>query len=379
MKSNKCYLASLAFLLIALGACAPSAVSIQSPTPAAPTPPQASLTSAATVTSAEDVAWAKVVAAAKKEGKLIRYGGALTGDWGNSLDQGFEQRYGIKVETIAGRGVEFVERLKTEKRMGQMVADMWDGSSLFGLTIKKDGVMARAPDLPVFKEQDVFRFDLFILDPEKTLVLLPCNVTGWAVNTKLVKPEDEPASYSDALRPQWTGKIAFPDPKLVSSPYMTLLPLMNKGLVGKDYIDRLGKQKLSLFRGSLEVARAVATGEYPLGLATDSFLAQFATEGAPVKALSMKEGTMGSCNLMARIDGGRNPNAAALYMNYVLTQEGQERYAVGRKAIPLRKDVPSHQPAALQVTGVRPITAEELNEAQDVFIKGLWVDRLSVK
>lgn len=334
---------------------------------------------AAPVVSPDEVAWSQVEQAAKKEGKLIRYGGHLVGDAGIALDRGFQERYGIRVENIAGRGAEQYERLKLEKRLGQMVADIWDGSALFGLSIKKAGAMVRPPDLPVFKEKDVFRFNLSALDPDKTLVLLTLNVSGWAVNTRLVKPEDEPGSWSDSLRPQWTGKIAFPDPKLVSSSYMAFLPLMNKGILEKDYVDRLGKQKLSMFRGSLEVARAVATGEYPLGLATDSYLAPFATEGAPVKSLSMKEGTIGTSSVIALIDGGPHPNAAALYMNYVLSREGQGRYAAARKHISLRKDVPGQQPAALGVTNVAPITAEELNDAQESFIKGLWVDKLGGK
>ncbi len=68
--------------------------------------------------------WNAVIAAAKKEGKVVVYG---TSSFREILDKAkpiFEERYGIKVEALTGRAREVGERVQTEVRTKRQNADL---------------------------------------------------------------------------------------------------------------------------------------------------------------------------------------------------------------------------------------------------------------
>ena len=114
---------------VLLASCAPKAAEVPAAarpaaTAAAPTP----------VANVEDVAWAKVVEAAKREGTLSIYSITLTGDVGIATARAFKDRYGVTVDVVSGRGAAFIERLKTEMRIGQVVGDVMESSTQHTLT-----------------------------------------------------------------------------------------------------------------------------------------------------------------------------------------------------------------------------------------------------
>ena len=147
---------AITFVLLVLAACTPKAA----PTPAspsAPAPVAATASQAVPAISPEQSAWDKVVEAAKNEGKVTFYNWYFTeGRGGMALASGFESKYGIKLEGIQGRGAEFIERLKTEKRIGQMVADVVEGSSLHLENMKLAELLKPTRDIPAMQEKDVW-------------------------------------------------------------------------------------------------------------------------------------------------------------------------------------------------------------------------------
>ena len=62
-----------------------------------------------------DPAWEQVVAAAKKEGRLVLYSGAATPSTLEPIMEAFQQRYGIKVDLLFGRPSETRERIRAEQ------------------------------------------------------------------------------------------------------------------------------------------------------------------------------------------------------------------------------------------------------------------------
>ena len=113
MRKSWAHIATLLLVLAAAG-CVP--IPTPTPPPAAPVPTTQATTpaTAATPVSAlEDEAWTKVVAAAKKEGRLVIYGGGnFSGDVGSTLAREFKSRYGIEVETLILSGRTSMEKIK---------------------------------------------------------------------------------------------------------------------------------------------------------------------------------------------------------------------------------------------------------------------------
>lgn len=370
-------LSAVLALLLAV-ACAPSSTPAQLPapepkaTPALTAPPSPSL-------SPEEAAWQKTVEAAKKEREVNIYSFNFTGDRGLAIAKAFENRYGIKLNIITGRGAEFVERLKTEKRMGQMVADATEGAVPNLLNAKGTGVTISVPDLPVLQEKGVWIVEPKANDAEGHILAASQIVYSPWINTRLLKPEQAPKSYYDLLKPEWTGKIISHDPVLSSAPYNWLVTLVNAKILDWEYVRAFGQQKLRLEAGGVQAAQVLSRGELPLIMMnTDTNGASFVKEGAPIKAISMQEGNVAQVLGMAVIKDSPHPNTAKVLANWLLTEEGQSVWGRAQSIAMVRKGVPDFRPADAQAPPTRLVvtTSQDLEDQarliRESFIANLW-------
>ncbi|MBI4288375.1 MAG: extracellular solute-binding protein [Chloroflexi bacterium] len=353
-------------LLFVAGACAPQTAP-PAPVPApAPAVTPAAGAKPAPAASAEDAAWEKVVQAAKKEGSLNIYSFSMTGDIAMVTATAFQKRYGIKVDVISGRGAEFVERIKTEQRVGQVVADIMEASSTHTLNMKMAGGTVSSKEIPVLRQKDAWRVDPLAADSEghllvqRSMYLLP-----W-VNTNMVKAGQEPKSYRDLLKPEWKGKMLFPEPSVSTGAYNVFMPLIDKGFLDNNYVRSLKDQDLRFVAGTRDIAASLSRGEAHFGLlATDVDAAPFVKEGAPIRALPMEEGIAINLSAIVRVKNGPHPNAALVFMNWILGSEGQEVYSKVIGLASVRKDVPDFRhPAAAVIPQRLVLTTEESAQAQ---------------
>src|SRR6478735_6273822 len=73
--------------------------------------------------AAQDASWDSVIAAAKKEGKVVVYSMALGAPYYLAVLKSFEAKYGIKVESLDLRASELAERVRTEQAAGRFLGD----------------------------------------------------------------------------------------------------------------------------------------------------------------------------------------------------------------------------------------------------------------
>ena len=211
---------------------------------------------------------------------------------------------------------------------------------------------ASLADIPSVLEKDVWSVDPFVLDRDGHLIAHRYQTNPPLVNTQLVKTPEEPKSYKDLLQERWKGKIADGDPVITSGAYTVFVTLMNQGLVDLDFLRALGKQDIRFFTGTAEVVRAVAKGEYPIALLGPLVnTKEYMDQGAPIKALTMQEGTVVQVSTIAGIKNAPHPNAAKLFVNWVMSREGQAIYTKPLGIFPVRKDVEAFIPPAGKVTG----------------------------
>lgn len=359
--------------LTLLLACAPTAA----PTPLAPPAPALA---AAPALSPEQAAWTKIVEAAKKEGKVNAYAYTWVGDIGITVARAFESRYGIKVDIVTGRGAEFLERLKTEKRVGQQVADMTEGSSLHINNMKLEGLLASvAADLPSLRQPGVWWVDPTAIDLQgKTVLIWRIIEFTPYINTRLVKAGEIPTSWKDILDPKWKGKMTFTEPNLSAGPYQYMVVLMENKAWDESYIKALFKQDLRFPTGLPEEFLALARGENHLAIrGSDASAGRFAMEGAPIQAIDMKEGVVLSTASVAAVAGGPNPNAARVFLNWIYSQEGIAIAAKAQGNKMVRKDIPDFRPPAVQAQITRPLveTIDNLQKATDLF-RQKWIDKV---
>ena len=378
MKSKGFHLVWLTILLVILIGCAPKAVPVTAPTQAAPSSVSTPASNLSSATS-QDIAWQKIIDAAKKEGKVNAYSFNWVGDIGIAVSKAFKEKYGITLEVVTGRGAEFVERIKTEKRMGQIVGDVTEGSSLHTHNMRLEGLLTSVvDDVPVFREKNVWYVDVTAIDPQYKANLV-WRILEYApyINTKLVKPEDVPQYWKDLLDPKWKGKMSLTEPNISAGPYENIVVLMENKVWDEEYVKALYRQNLRYPLGLPDETLALARGDTHLIVrGTDASTGRYALEGAPIQAIDMKDGMVVSTASIGIVANGPNPNATRVFINWIFGPEGISVAGklLGNKMV--RKDVPDFRPKAVQANITRPFveSIEQLDKATKLY-REKWFDK----
>lgn len=294
--------------------------------------------------------WDKVVAAAKKEGSLAIYGN-IDPKTMRDVQQVFTSRYGINLEMMSGKSAELIARLERERAAGLNVVDVYTmGGATAVLDMKPKGMIAPLEPyliLPEAKDPKAWPAGrVSFLDKAKTII--PLN-SGWttyvAINTNLIKNGDL-KSYRDLLDPKWKGKIILYDPWVAGAAagWATLMITDVYGPEGgKEYLRQFAATNPISIRDVRLQVEWVAKGKYPIGVGVQhAEVSQFKESGAPININRFIEGgnlNPGSACLEVA-PNPPHPNAAAVYINWLLSREGQTVYSRGTGSPPVRTDVP---------------------------------------
>lgn len=283
--------------------------------------------------------WEQTLAVARQEREVMVYT-TLGGETRADLTRTFKDKFGINIEFVTGRGEELAKRLFTERRAGLFLADiiMGGGTTLL-VVMKPEGVLDNLEPLlflPEVKDPKAWQGDkLPFSDKDKTTFAMIAAVQRYVLrNTDLVK-EGEVTSYTDLLNPKWKAKMTMRDPTITGTgnAMMTHLAVELWDVEKtKQWSYDMVKQEPNITRDARLQVEWVARGRYPLGIATRiEDTAAFVKEGAPVATVKLKEGVKvgpGS-GALAVVNKRPHPNATRLFVNWLLTKEGQTLFTKG--------------------------------------------------
>ena len=268
--------------------------------------------------AAQDQDWAKVVEAARKEGTVLVYHAQLgAAHWKKVID-GFQAKYGIKVQELDVRASELTERIRVEQTSGRYLADLEFHGDASIVEQRGAGFVAEHGEIPNMKGlRQEFPADAWAIP---AWVQMVCAL----VNTGLVKTADEPKKWADFLDPKWKGKMISDDMRAVGSG-QTQFAVFHK-TYGPEFLLKLKAQELSFNRDLQQNTRRVARGEYPIVLQQ---IIAFASDlkGLPVKVIVPQEGCPYTLVSGAILRGAPHPNAARVLINHFLEPETQLIYA----------------------------------------------------
>jgi iron(III) transport system substrate-binding protein len=142
-----------------------------------------------------------------------------------------------------------------------------------------------------------------------------------AYNTRLVKPEEVPNSYEDLLHPRWVGKIGIEGSD--DDWFASIVKHMGEKK-GLDFFRKLAQMKPQVRTGHTLLAELVASGEIPLVATIYNHNAErLLVNGAPIKWKAL-DPTFGRPNAVAVAKRAPRPHAALLFVDFMLSPEGQE-------------------------------------------------------
>ncbi|MDP2718845.1 MAG: extracellular solute-binding protein [Dehalococcoidia bacterium] len=316
--------------------------------------------------------WDETVAMAGKEGRVIMVYATISPKVRSTIGKAFKDRFGIEIEFVTGEASELTLKLRGERQVGLYLGDVvLAGAGPLITSMSPAGLLDPLPPvliLPEVVETKKWQSGVLPFADRKTKVMgltTQYNV-GLTRNTELVN-EGDLVSFHDLLRPEWKGKIVMIDPSVRGSG-SDLVVSWALGAWGveetKEYLRGLVQQEVTLIRDSRLHVEWVARGKYPLGLgASKAHLASFVRAGAPVLPMEMAEGgyiTWGPGGLGLLIKPA-HPAAATVFINWLLSREGQIIFSKAFGTPSKRIDVPATDidPSLVMVPGDKVYIEDE--------------------
>lgn len=347
------------------------------------------LAAATPAAAAEDLA--RLVEAARREGE-VHYLDALVQPRTHALlERAFRQKYGLPesfrvTHTLRGTG-EVVATVQQEIKAGQHTTDVvWVGAPAFFKAAAREGhFLPYVPNEWGRYEAAARRAGIEVDPPSWIAPVAYAFVPVW--NRKCAGfATVQVRSWKDLVNPAYRGRMIIGDVRK-SFTYAATWAGM-EGALGKDYFPKFveATQPVIVFRTE-ESLQKVMSCEYPIQLWQLSGRVYQRAQEDPALDLGVawpEEGVVVLGVPLGILKGARHPNAAKLFVEFLLSEEGMQAFITGEGVFSLREGF--RAPAAVtkftpDVATVKALpmnwaafTLAAVRRVQDDFRKILRVD-----
>jgi iron(III) transport system substrate-binding protein len=261
----------------------------------------------------------ELIAAAKKEGKVIYYT-SIDLPLAEKIAKSFEAKFPGITGRVERTGAERVfQRIGQEYSSRIYAVDVVNSSdAAHFIAWKRDGILQ--PYVP----EDVAKFyPPEHRDPDGLFASFRVGMSVIGFNTNLVQAADAPKSFADLLDPKWSGKMVKAHPGY-SGNVMSATFEQTRDL-GWDYLEKLAKQKIMQVQSSTDPPKKLALGERAVMVDGNEYNAlQLKEAGQPIEIVYPSEGTPMAVGPNAIFKNAPNPHAARLLQSYMFTAECQQ-------------------------------------------------------
>ena len=303
--------------------------------------------------------WEKVLSDAKKEGKVAVWGhpGELIR---NAVTVEFRKAFpDISVEFSAARGGEHGAKITAERDGGVYSVDVVVSGTTTALTYFKP-IRALDPVEPVLILPEVTdlknwrdnKLDFADVEGKLNLAFAEKVKNPLIYNPNLVK-EGEIDELYELLNPKWKGKIIINDPLPSGAGNVTFRWIWQ--VLGPEkateYYRRIRAQAAAVDRDERRQLESVSQGKYAINFgSSDRLVAQFLKRGLKFRVLEQFQDHIGfttaGANSILLINKRPHPNAAAVFVNWLLGKAGQAAWTKATDYPSRRLDAPTdHLPS----------------------------------
>lgn len=277
-------------------------------------------------------------AGARKEGEIIWYTSMSLTDFPKIVGA-FEKSVAyVKVRTNRLSQSSIMPKVETEARAGRFAVDVVGSAPMEMWELKQRGYSAAylSPELKEFPSGS--------FDPQGFWSSIEVTPLVLAFNTKLVPSAEAPRTYQDLLQPKWRGKMNFGSDEYAW--FSVMLDGMGK-TKGLDYMKALARQQLHIPGGSsIMRVQLMLAGESAIVVAARGRrVTELKEKGAPID-YRLLDPYPAEPNGLALMRRSSHPHASMLFIDWMLSEEGQTVLAQQIPRITLRKgikQIPRHQ------------------------------------
>lgn len=276
----------------------------------------------------------QLIEAAKQEGHVSYYT-TMTLSQSKKLVDKFQQKYPfIQAELFRSGGDGILNRIENEARGG---LNAWDVVSTRGDQVLP---LLNAKLITSYRSPEGRRIDSDLVDNEGYWAAYYVNPYVLGYNTKWVKKSEVPTTYEELLNHQWKGKkISIDD-----SAYGMLAGLVRAWGKEKavDYFKKLAAQEPVVQRGNTNRVQLTMAGEYFLIIAYAPTIQRETSLGHPIDWVPLEPVPV-QVNPLMLAAKAPHPNAGKLFIDFLLSKEGQ-KMLVNFRRIPVREDIEPDPP-----------------------------------
>jgi iron(III) transport system substrate-binding protein len=256
-----------------------------------------------------------LIEGAKREGQFTLY---TSHTWFRTFVKDFEKKYPFtKVSEWRNDSKNLIRKVLEEAKSGRVLVDVVETTADGMGVIKREGLFQEyfSPEARYYPNELKPRGKngFFYLPDRETY-----NSLGF--NTTLIPPATAPRSLKDLIDPKWKGKMAITSTSTGVRWIANALDTM-----GREYLDKMGEQEVSVQdMAPAALIGLISSGEVPMSPTIfDANVTIAKQKGAPVewRPLEPVVTTVGSSALMAKAP---NPHTALLFIDFVLSKEGQQ-------------------------------------------------------
>ncbi len=297
--------------------------------------------------------WNDIVAAAKREGMVV-----VVGPQGNetreALTLGFQKKYPeIKVEHSSAAGAQLPPKLLAEQKAERYSVDLLvqGTTTVINGLIPVKAVIPIQPYLvgpssresaPWFNKKFSFADEAGQYNLVMSVYILP----SFVFNPNLVAAKEINA-WKDLLAPKWKGKLVMRDPRLAGGGLAIATLWYVNPKLGKEFIQKIfTAQELALSRDDRQLLDFVGQAKFPIAIGPSEVLAkEWIGKGLPVRQMNpeaLQEGALTTAGngALSIPKNPPHPNALKVYLDYLLSKEGQTEWSKAIGFASLRQDVP---------------------------------------
>jgi iron(III) transport system substrate-binding protein len=290
--------------------------------------------------------YAKIIEAAEREGRLVVYSNTDTLAAGQLLRDFAELYPRLRVDYVDLNSGELYKRFRAEIAAGTDTADLlWTSAMDSQVKLAAEGKAATyaSPELPSLPKWAVWQNQAYGTTYEPIT---------FVYNKRLVPAADVPQDHSallallDAKPAAYKGKITTYDPEKSGTGYLLANQDIKSFPQGWELFRAFGKSSVRLSTAAADMMECVISGEQTIG---------YGVFGSYALARSSKVSDLGIVMpkdyalIMSRVAlitaKAKRPNAARLFLDYLLSRRGQDVIANRADLYSMRNDVPGEATA----------------------------------
>jgi iron(III) transport system substrate-binding protein len=272
-----------------------------------------------------------LVEGAKREGQFTLY---TSHTWFKTFVREFEKKYPfVRASEWRNDSKNIIRKVTEEAKAGRVLADIVESTSDGLGVLKREGLFQEyfSPEARFYPNdlKPRGKNGFFYLPNRETYNSL-------AFNSKSLPPATAPRSLKDLADPRWKSKMAITSTTTGARWVGNVMESL-----GREFLDKLADQDISVQdMAPAALINLVVSGEIPLSPTIfDANVTLAKQKGAPVewRPLEPVVTTVGSAALLAK---AANPHTALLFIDYLLSKDGQQLIMKGGLWSP-REDVGS--------------------------------------